>query len=288
MGQGYQDRDFAIIDYELYTLEGFSRPLRGPRPATLAKDQFFVALGAAQTFGCYCHSPYPLLLQQALKLPVLNFGVAGAGPGFFLSRPAFIEKANEARFAIIQVMSGRSESNSLFESKGGEMLTRRHDGVSKGAAPMYQELLASEGRQRTRAIVEETRENWLANMEALLEAIKIPKILLWMSTRKPAYRENYRSVDGIFGAFPQLIDDALMKRLEGRADVYVESVCSDGLPQPLINRFTGDAGSITMRQDLGGNEKLVNNYYPSPQMHLAAAEALYAPALKLGAACAQA
>ena len=178
MGPGYQDRDRDIIDYKLYKLPGFGRPFRGPQPSDLSPGRFFAAIGAAQTFGCYCPFPFPFLLQEATGLNALNLGVAGAGPKFFTGRPAFIGKANQARFVIVQVMSGRSESNSLFESKGGEVLLRRSDGVRQGAGPMYAEMMASSSKREVMAIVEETRGNWLANMKSLLEAIKVPKVLL--------------------------------------------------------------------------------------------------------------
>ena len=43
--------------------------------------------------------------------------------------------------AIVQIMSGRSESNSLLLSTGGEMLTRRDNGKVLGAAPAYKQIL---------------------------------------------------------------------------------------------------------------------------------------------------
>lgn len=281
MGQGYQDRDFEIIDYELYKLVNFKRPFRGPKPKDLSIGQYFTAIGAAQTFGCYCPVPYPTYLQHALDLPVLNFGVAGAGPAFFVEQKNYLNRINQSRFAIIQVMSGRSESNSLFISKGGEMLTRRSDGVVKGAAPMYAELIRTSSADRVLDVVNETRDNWLNHMRLLLNRITVPKVLLWMSTRAPEYELSLKHVNSLFGEFPHMITGTMLTELKPLCDHYVESVCSDGLPQRLYNRLTGEPVSIQMRSDLGGKEKHFNDYYPSPEMQLHAAQALLPVCQKL-------
>ncbi|NDY93834.1 DUF6473 family protein [Ideonella livida] len=284
MGQGYQRRDFNIIDYELYQLPGLDRPLRGPDPGPLVPGGYAVALGAAQTFGCYCPVPYPRYLQIALGMPVVNFGVAGAGPSFFLQDPAYLEVINQARFVIVQVMSGRSESNSLFSSPGGEMLTRRADGVTQGAEPMYRELLQRHPPEEVAEVVRETRANWLGHCHALLDAIRVPVVLLWMSRRTPDYEEAYGSVAALFGDFPQLVNRPMFEALKARVPDVVESVCGAGMPQPFINRFTGEPAEIVMRADLGGRVKRINNYYPSPEMQLHAAQQLLPVCTRLKAA----
>lgn len=275
MGQGYQDRDCNIIDYELYKLAGFARPFRGPKPNSLDDKSFFVCVGAAQTFGCYAPIPYPQILSRKLNMPVLNFGVAGAGPSFFLKRQMFISEINKARFAVIQVLSGRSESNSLFTSNGGEMLTRVCDGKSLGAAPAYAELLRSGDSHLLSRTIYETKENWVVNMQSLMSSIVVPKILFWFSERRvDDYELSYNNVHDLFGKFPQMVDDNMMDEIRPYADHYIETVSAKGLPQQLFNRFTGMPTSIKTRQDLGGDEKHFNDYYPSPEMHVDAANDL--------------
>lgn len=53
MGKFYQDWDIEIIDYDMYTLQGLD--LRGP---ALTQSNYIAYLGAAQTFGRYCHGPF--------------------------------------------------------------------------------------------------------------------------------------------------------------------------------------------------------------------------------------
>src|SRR5688572_6739549 len=109
----YQERDYEIIDYEVFRVPMHGGELRGPAPRTLAPGEYFTCVGAAQTFGCFCEQPYPALLSERLGLPVLNFGFAGAGPRFFLKYPVLLKYINAGRFAVVQVMSGRSEDNSV-------------------------------------------------------------------------------------------------------------------------------------------------------------------------------
>jgi uncharacterized protein DUF6473 len=268
---GYQERDYEVIDYELFTLPEVKSAVRGPAPETLATGDYFSCLGAAQTFGCNCEQPFPTLLADRLELPALNLGFAGAGPRFFVEREALVQYANQGRFAIVQVMSGRSEDNSLFDSRGGiEQLTIRSDGRRVAAVDAYRELLANESVDRVQAVVAETRENWVQSYSSLLAALEVPTILLWFSQRSPEYEENYTDVWGMYGQFPQLVNRSMVGRVRVLSDDYVECVSARGWPQRLFSRFTGEPVSI----NLGGTSTEYDRYYPSPEMHLDAADAL--------------
>ncbi len=274
MSQGYQDRDFEIIDYQLYREPKTGLLLRGPAPAIGADSRFIACVGAAQTFGCYTEDPYPAMLSEATATPVLNFGIAGAGPKWFLSKPAVISRINEASLVILQVMSGRSESNSLFESRGGEMLVRRADGVKKGAEPMYADLLRTCEPERVEQLIEETRLNWVKNFSDLMQKITPPTILFWFAKRAIRYSRGYENPRALFGGFPQLVDQDWVDPLRALPCAFVECVSSRGCPQPLVSRFTGQRCSISMRAYLGGKAKVWNDYYPSPEMHSDAAARL--------------
>ena len=94
MAAEYQESDWQIVDYQSFCLdEGIidrstKHPLfiRGPGPASLEKGHYFVALGAAQTFGRFCPRPFATILADRLGLPVLNISHGGAGPIFFWMR----------------------------------------------------------------------------------------------------------------------------------------------------------------------------------------------------------
>ncbi len=286
---GYQERDREIVDYQMYQLGETGLWFRGPKPVSLEPNQYFVCIGAAQTFGCFCEDPFPNLLETKLGLPALNLGYGGAGPYFFLRHPALLEYINRAKFVVVQVTSGRSESNSLFDSGGLELLTRRSDGAQLGADAAYKELLSDSlwwkmpagkrsfrrlggvlSAKKAKRLVSETRSNWIEHHQALLEQINVPKVLLWFSKRSPDYQERYDSLRGLFNDFPQLVNRDMVDQIKIGCDEYVECVSQRGIPQPLINRMTGEPTTVDPsfdRKDLGGKIWTHNTYYPSPEMH---------------------
>jgi hypothetical protein len=290
---GYARRDWRVVDYNMYSLPNTGLWFRGPKPEALEPGRYISCIGAAQTFGCLCHNPYPSLLCDRLGLEMLNLGYGGAGPLFFLRHDSLLEYINRSMFAIIQVMSARSESNSLLDSGGLEYLTRRSDGARIGADAAYRDLLRQETRWRIRfgskemfffgstpsrikEIVVETRRNWVGNFAKLLMCIEIPTILFYFSKRRPNYQERYRSVHALLGEFPQLVNSSMISDLKPYADYYVECVSSRGSPHLLKDRFTGKTATVDLssdRADLQGVWKH-NSYYPSPEMHWDAASIL--------------
>ena len=278
MGIGYQKRDLEICDYQLYGLKTPKRVfiLRGPKPI-IEENNYICCVGSAFTFGCLCEKPYPAVLQECLSIKTLNLAIAGVGPKFFL-RPensGLLEKINQSKLAIVLVMSGRSDSNSIFDnSKGLEKFIRISDNKIIAASNAYEELLKTESPEYVRQIVNETRQNYINNYKKLLNQIRVPKILFWFSSRPPQYQEEYDNLRSLFGGFPELVNLEMINELKKYANHYVECISSRGKPHKLINRFTGNPTSITGREDLGSKKRAMNTRYPSPEMHLHAAEIL--------------
>jgi hypothetical protein len=121
-------------------------------------------------------------------------------------------------------------------------------------------------------IIEETRKNWLANYRNILAQITVPTILFWFSSRKPKYRQTYDSIHGLFGEFPQLVDEVTFRSLSEDCDCTVSCVSRRGLPQRLTDRHTGE--TVTVWDPWTAAPWESNRYYPSPQMHVDAADAL--------------
>ncbi|WP_216671397.1 DUF6473 family protein [Mangrovicoccus sp. HB161399] len=298
---GYQRRDWSIVDYQMYEHAGSALSFRGPAPR-LKPGEYATCLGAAQTFGCFCETPFPQILQQTLGFEFANFGYGGAGPRFYLRHPSLIELVNKGRFAIIQVMSGRSEDNSLFRSNGLEYLVERSSGARVAADDAYRQLLETyrphglpapvaralrvfHGPPEVRQLLRETRDNWIENYRALFEAIEVPIILLWISKRRPGLHhsgnvfwwwQRYDNVHAMFGKFPQLVNAGMMNALTGDVAHYVECVSSRGSPQPLYDRFTGERTTVDTANDRPDlSQRWTHNpYYPSPEMHEDAAAML--------------
>lgn len=282
MTHQYQHPDREVVDYQVYELDEKvldrqdRTPLRvrGPRPEDFKAGSYFACMGAAQTFGRFCRDPYPDFLGRMLKMPVLNLGRGGAGFSFFSKEnETLLRYINGSRFAVIQVMAARSEGNSLFNSRGLGYYYRVSDGTGIGCDAAFRELLARGDRRLLEKIVSESRENWVNGCHALLHQITVPKILFWFSSRGPRYRERLTGdLDALFGEFPQLVNEDMVRRIRGGADDYVACISRKGLPQKLSSRFTGR--QVTVTDPWGGTwEK--NWYYPSPSMHKKAAGALY-------------
>lgn len=296
---GYQARDHEIVDYRMYELGETGLAFRGPAPGRLTPGGYFAAIGAAQTFGCFCPAPFPNLLARELGLPGLNLGYGGAGPEFFLRQDSLLPWLNNARFVIVQIMSGRSQSNGYYQCDGLEYVTLNATGERMGAAEAWDRLIRGRalpggryGRRvarllalpRVRGHVAAARAAWGASMLALLARIEVPVVLLWFSRRSPEYREGYGSSRRLFGEFPHLINETMLAPLRRHASAYVECVSDRGSPQPLISRFTGQPVTVNTandRPDLASKPWAVNHYYPSPEMHADAAAALRARCRRL-------
>lgn len=257
------------FDYGLYQIPNLgSRGIRGPPVDTTAPYLAFV--GAAQTFGRFATVPFPSLLGASLGTPVLNLAAGGAGPRYFLTRE-YLELINGAEAVVIQILSGRSASNSLFDnSESGGMTGRlRGEQSTIRADVFFSRLGQSSSRSQIEEIVDETRKDYTSQFVQLLREIIVPKILFWFSTRAPMYTENYGNIPyGIFGAFPQLVNQEMVEELAAFSDEYVECISSDGLPQSLWRNDQSIDGAVSNKG------MLENRYYPSPAMHVAAADAL--------------
>ena len=270
--KGYPGRDFEIVDYSMYQLKGTSMRFRGPEFANLQPGEYSVAIGSAHTFGCFCEHPYPSLLTEKLNLPVLNLGIGGAGPLFYLKRKKLIEIINNGNFIIIQIGSARGESNSLFESlEKGAKIRRRSDGALISSEQAYDRLIKTIDKNKLIEIINETRSNWINNYIKLFKLIKVPKILFFFSGRKPQYEDGYQNSWQLFNKFPQLVNSEMVEELQKYSNDYVECITNRGLPQQFISRFTGKPIEL---ESLKGIKKTHNKYYPSPEMHIDAANTL--------------
>jgi hypothetical protein len=201
--------------------------------------------------------------------PVLNLGLAGAGPRAFLNTN-LLAVINHAEFAVIQVLSGRSESNSAFDNAetGGTHGMRLRDRKKMRFEDFIEVELAHSPRETVEQLVEETRDNWVARYRELLQLITVPKVLLWFSAISPDRTDDYSSWWKLLGPFPQLVNRRMINQIRPFCDTYVESVCPTGLPQRLwLNEETIDGTQLR-------NGRLFNVYYPTQEMHDVAAREL--------------
>ena len=262
----YQQFDEGHFDYELVHLREEGPAIRGP---LVDQTQPFLAfIGAAQTFGRFSDDPFPSKLSRRLDIQALNLGMGGAGPDTF--NPDLLEPLNRARAVVVQVLSGRSQGNSMFDNSGsgGHYGRRISDGEEMPFNKFLADLVEREPADAVQRIVEETRQRFVEAMTSLLCRIECPKILFWLSTRSPHYEMEPGSAYGYLSDFPQLVDQAMLDQLVPHADAYVECVSREGLPQKLWAASERIDGAILKDGDL------YNRYYPSPEIHEQAADAL--------------
>lgn len=305
---GYQARDWDVVNYQMYQESRSGLWFRGPSPNLRVGEPYFVAIGAAQTFGCFCERPFPNLLESRLGLAAVNLGYGGAGPRFFDRHEELFELINGARFAIIQVMSARSEDNQLFKSGGLEYLVNREDGQRVSAANAYRKVLEKAdaglnswpkplrkglrsfvGPPGVGALLSETRSNWVDSYRRLFSRIRVPTALLWFSQRSPGLHrgkfgvrwwwQRYDDVNAMFGDYPQLVTPKMLGAIRPLATRYVDCTSRRGMPQRLRSRFTGKLIEVDYAKDRSDLAEVstTNAYYPSPEMHQDAARALAGP-----------
>jgi len=279
-GLFYQSEAYHIVDYDLWRLEGCDEYFRGPQ-MVCNPGKYVAYVGAAQTFGTFCRFPFVSLVTERVGGAAANFGIGGAGPRRFFGDEALMRAINSAGVVVVQVMSGRSVGNSLYENLDGTSSLRLRSKPGSNwvwAESVWDELVKTKPREDVLRLVEETRANWVAEMRTLLQAIKPPKILVWFSTRRPSHNFTYENAQTLLGPFPHFVNADMLGDIMHLTDDYVEAVSSQGLPQPLYDRFTGERTSVT-RPDYA--RVTMNGGYPSPQMHVAAAEALAPTLVKL-------
>lgn len=278
VNSGYQQTDKDFINYDLWNLEGESLQVRGPKPKL--NEKYFSTIGAAQTFGRFCELPYGEILKKLTGFEHLNFGFSGAGPSFFNRRPRLIETINEGECCIVQVMSGRSVSNDWFElgQNQGTLRKRGSGGPFEFAEDAYKELMKRESVTKLAEIREQTQDRYVAEYRELAERITVPKILLYFSVRTPGKLEVCGNLGQYWGAFPHFVDTDVLARIKGFFTDYVEVVSNRGMPQTIINKFTGEEVLLWDEASFPNIRYRSHNlYYPSPQMQLDAALATLEP-----------
>lgn len=269
MSKLYQRLDSPHFDYRLSTVPGAGEQLfRGPVPDLDAP--FIAFIGGAQTFGRFVPETFADLLGQRLAMPVLNLSIGGAGPRFGLLPPIRRILAR-ARLVVVQFYSGRSTSNSLIDnSKSGRNSgIERATGKERPTEAVFAEVFKTGDQAYIAKIVREMREDYIAAMNEFARVIGVPAVALWFSRRKPDYVTEYGDMFGINNLFPQLLDREVVDRVRPQLAGYVECITKVGIPQRLWRASEAVEGTL-----LGGDGWLWNEYYPSPEMHRAAAEQL--------------
>lgn len=278
----YEAIDRQCFDYDLINAaEGFS--YRGPIEIDCGAP--VIVLGAASTFGRFVEHPFPKLVTEKYGIPAVNFGFAGPGPKVF---ERFEDIINRHPCVVVTFLSGRSISTSFLtgdtqrkcvmlddlriQTQNARKAFARVNGFElegDGLIPVgsylpaqiaWNTILRNYSRDRVEELITETRKAYISSMRKLLRMITGKKILLWFSERPADYELNFDSVKGIFGKFPQFVDQSIVDSLIPEADGFVECVTSRGMPFKLSQ--PRDGASFPHNVPNG----IVKNY-PSQEMH---------------------
>ncbi len=280
----YQKPDRAFIDYQVYKWGQLDQIYRGPQP-DLSRP-YVACIGAAQTFGRYAKRPFPAILGDKLGMTVANLGTGGAGPGFFLRDPVALEAASGAEVCVVQVMSARSISNRLFKVKPKR--NARIMAVSKALEDLFPHVdfdtftyahnmlnqISEADPEQFVEVEAELKKAWVARTRSLLQAITTRKVLFWFSERTPDDTTQHREGQMML-KYPQFITQAMIDAVRPDVDEVVYCSGGEGLPQSLL------VDGKPVLQTPFGIPVTENRYYPSPEMHVRAAEKLHQPIMAL-------
>lgn len=285
----YSKRDHEIVDYQYYEIDGIPGvKFRGPPLSkdVIASGQYFTCLGGAQANGIFVERTFCDILSDRIGLPVLNLSVGGGGAGFYLQAPGLLDLVNGGRFTIVQVMTARTEPNARFAPYGFvEALLDLKTGQQISTMEAWTQVF-NEERAQAPAYVAQSLENWVRRYRDLAEKILVPKILFYFSDKDLDEPIDYSASDmmSIIGKFPQFVDAASLNAIRPLFDAYAECRSMRNYGYRLVSRFTGapvevDGGA--MAAYAAGMKWSTNHYYPSPEMHEDAADALAEPISRL-------
>jgi hypothetical protein len=198
-------------------------------PARRLSGRYVAALGGAETFGKGTGRPWPARLESATGLDVVNFGAVGAGPDAVLQDDMLLAASNAAAATILQVSGVQGLSNALYR-----VHPRRNDRFVRALPPLqdlYPEvdfcdysftrhLLGGLHRRdpvRFAHVSAVLQANWRQRMEALIDRLGRPVILLWLGDRLP---EAEARLTG--GTAPLLVTRPMLDSLRPRIAALVE------------------------------------------------------------------
>lgn len=195
---------------------------------------YIAMLGGSATFGKYVATPFPQLVEAVLGQPVANLGGLNVGPDFYLSDPAALDVAAQARGVVVQVTGAEAMSNPFYS-----VHSRRNDRVlttSPALRALFPDVdftdvhfarhlllvLQRADPNRFQSVIAGLKANWLARMRELLSHLPMLRALLWLADTPPPDRAV--DVDPAFG--PLFVDAGMLKALSTDITTLVEAVPS--------------------------------------------------------------
>lgn len=214
---------------------------RGPRRRL--DGDYVAVIGGTETYGRFLPRPWPVLLEEASGLPVVNLGQINAGIGTFAADAAVPGICAAARLTVVQLAGAQLLSNAFYRVN-----PVRNDRFL-AAEPLLQRLahrfdfddivfvrqllwaLAEQAPAVFPLVVEDLKNAWVAQMQSLLARIGPEVVLLWIEGHPAANR------DGL-GLDPLFVDAAMVTSLRPLVREVVRVAPS------ATSRAAGTAGMV--------------------------------------------
>jgi hypothetical protein len=240
----------AALDYATCHYGASKLVFRGPR-RNLA-GRYMVAIGGTETFGKYVPLPFVDQLEQSLAVPVVNLGIANAGPDVFLADDEIARIASGAAAVVVQVVGAHSQTNPYYT-----VHPRRNDrvlSVSPHLRHLYQDVdfaefhftrhlvqtLQAVSRSRFAVVVAELQTLWVERMIAFLHRLGPNTVLMWTGSQPPKDVAG----DEIGPRYPALVDRGMMEKVAAHAALQIE-IC------PPAERPEGEDAMQAMAAEAG-------------------------------------
>lgn len=229
---GFERLGHRPLDYRPVRYDGSKLVFRGPQRRLTG--EFVACLGGTETYGTFIDRPYPDLMERSLALPCVNFGWPNAGVDAFLKDDGLIDMVSGARAVVLQVPGAMNLCNPFYR-----VHPRRNDRFLE-ATPrlrrLYPEVdftefhftrhmmrrLADVSPDRFAVLREGLQEVWVARMQALLERIAAPVVLMWFSRHLPGLGHEATGI----ADDPAFVSRAMLRAVGARAAQVVEVVIS--------------------------------------------------------------
>jgi hypothetical protein len=214
---------------------------RGPSRRT--DRPYVAALGGTETYGRFVERPWPVLVEAATGLRMLNLGCVNAGLDVHLNDPEILRIAGGGQATVVQVTGAQNLTNRFYA-----VHPRRNDRFLR-ATPALRGLypdvdftevhftrhlvatLAARDAGRFAEVLDDLRATWIARMRALLSACARPRVLLWLAPPEAGG-------DGPLGPEPLFVTAAMVAEVAPEAEATVRVTPSAGA------RALGTAGMV--------------------------------------------
>jgi Domain of unknown function (DUF6473) len=252
--------DFASCQYGASKLV-----FRGPQRSLVGR--YVAVIGGTETFGKYVAQPFSDHLETALGVPVVNLGVANAGPEVLLADAEIARIATGAQAVVLQLVGAQNQSNRFYA-----VHPRRNDrllGVTQTMRALFPEVDFTEfhftrhllqslyrvNRERFALVVAELQDRWQDRTMALIQRLGPGSVVFWAAAQPPL-----TDASGQFGPrYPAFVDRAMVDRAAQLAPRFLELCPPVERPAPddFLQHVAAEAGVMGLRAHRSVADRLV-------------------------------